>query len=114
MKKRSEGIEQQIGARIRARRNELGLIQEQLATALGISYQQIQKYENGSNRITVDRLLLLARRLEVPVGYFFATLPGAGGHRKGAGVEPRFAGIRDAATRTALTALARSIAEREA
>jgi transcriptional regulator with XRE-family HTH domain len=111
MEKQGRSIEQQIGARIRARRMELGLIQEQLATALGISYQQIQKYENGSNRITVDRLLLLARRLEVPVAYFFASLPDGG--RKGAGSEPRYAGVRDARTRAALTALARSISERE-
>ena len=118
-------IEQLIGERIRARRTELGLVQEQLASALGLSYQQIQKYENGSNRITVDRLWRLARRLEVPITYFFAGLPGAvpnepaedtpvpGPARAAQEVARGFGRIRDETVRSAVAALIRTVAERE-
>jgi transcriptional regulator with XRE-family HTH domain len=124
---RSKTIEQEIGERIRTRRVELGLIQEQLAKALGISYQQIQKYENGSNRITAGRLLALAERLEVPITHFFAGLPGAlpaegAGEVRPEALRPRasiglargFARIRDDGVRLALTGLVRAVAERQA
>jgi transcriptional regulator with XRE-family HTH domain len=126
MDSRRRTIEQLIGDRIRARRIELGLVQEQLAAALGLSYQQVQKYENGSNRITVDRLLALAQRLEVPVTYFFAGLPGAtpkgGGPgeppspsraRTGREVAQGFGRIRDEGVRGALAGLVRTCAERQ-
>ena len=70
-------VEQIIGERLRLRRTAFGLTQEQLGQTVGLSYQQIQKYENGSNQITVTRLLQLADRLAVPVAYFLAGLPGA-------------------------------------
>jgi transcriptional regulator with XRE-family HTH domain len=127
MSARGKTIEQVIGERIRARRVELGLIQEQLATAVGISYQQIQKYENGSNRITVGRLLALAERLEVPITHFFAGLPGAlpagaaeepppeaPRSRSSIGLARGFARIRDDGVRLALTGLVRAVAERQA
>lgn len=60
-----------IGRRIRQRRIEKGLSQERLAEALAISFQQIQKYENGHNRISAARLYALAGLLEVPLTYFF-------------------------------------------
>ncbi|MCS6780987.1 MAG: helix-turn-helix domain-containing protein, partial [Geminicoccaceae bacterium] len=63
-------LDRRIGERIRLRRTELGLTQEQLASALGISYQQVQKYENGVNRISASRLAEIAQRLEVPIGWF--------------------------------------------
>jgi transcriptional regulator with XRE-family HTH domain len=122
-----KSIEQIIGERIRARRAELGLRQEQLAAALGLSYQQIQKYENGSNRITVSRLLALAERLEVPVTYFFAGLPGATPPAAGEAAPPLparspaqielergFSSLRDERVKQAMAGLVRTVAEREA
>jgi transcriptional regulator with XRE-family HTH domain len=66
-----------IGKRLRARRLEYGLSQGRLAKTVGISFQQIQKYERGSNRIAASRLYDLARVLKVPIDYFFQDLPGA-------------------------------------
>ena len=60
-----------VGRRIRARRQQLGLSQKALAEALGISYQQVQKYENGASRIGAGRLQQLAEILNVPVSVFF-------------------------------------------
>lgn len=64
-------IDVHVGARLRLRRTLLGLSQETLATALGLTFQQIQKYERGSNRIGASRLFDLARALDVPVEYFY-------------------------------------------
>ena len=60
-----------VGARARVRRLELGLSQSEVGHRLGITFQQIQKYEKGTNRIGASRLQALAGILEVPVGYFF-------------------------------------------
>jgi transcriptional regulator with XRE-family HTH domain len=60
-----------IGRRIRARRRQLRLSQQALATALGMSYQQVQKYENGVSQIGAGRLQQLAEILNVPVSVFF-------------------------------------------
>jgi len=62
-----------IGQRIRVRRNEVGLSQEELGLKLGVSFQQIQKYEKGMNRVASGKLPELARVLQVPVNYFFET-----------------------------------------
>jgi transcriptional regulator with XRE-family HTH domain len=67
-------IDQAIGERIRLRRLELGKSQEQLAHVLGITFQQIQKYEKGVNRVSASRLLDIADALELPVGKFFEHL----------------------------------------
>ena len=64
-------IDQHVGERIRMRRAELGLTQEQLAQALKVSYQQVQKYETGANRISAGRIYEIARKLGVEIGYFF-------------------------------------------
>ncbi len=77
MKDFARRVDRQVGERIRARRAELGLTQEDLARALGISYQQVQKYETGGNRISAGRLFEIAQRLGAPVGYFFEGLPEA-------------------------------------
>lgn len=69
-------IEKSIGGKIRARRTELGLTQAQLASKLNLSYQQIQKYETGLNRISAGRLYLIAKILYTNLSYFFDP-PGA-------------------------------------
>ena len=64
-------IDLHLGKRLRRRRRLMGLTQQQLATAVGIRFQQIQKYECGANRISAARVWELAAALEVPVGYFY-------------------------------------------
>lgn len=64
-------LDMEIGARMRARRIMLSMSQEKLGAALGVSFQQIQKYEKGTNRISAGRMAALARVLEVPVAYFY-------------------------------------------
>ncbi len=65
-------IDQLVGRQLRARRLELGLSQQRLADAIGVTFQQIQKYEHGSNRVVASRLYDLAKVLHVTVEYFFA------------------------------------------
>jgi len=60
-----------VGHRIRLRRTLMGLSQEKLADALGLTFQQVQKYERGANRVGASRLYELARVLDVPIGFFF-------------------------------------------
>lgn len=67
-------VDQHVGDSIRKRRIMLGLTQEQLADSLEISYQQIQKYETGTNRISAGRLFQIAECLQTEVGYFFSGL----------------------------------------
>lgn len=67
----SEGMDKAVGARIRARRRMAGLTQGELAARLGLSYQQIQKYEAAANRISAGRLWVLAQVLEADVADFF-------------------------------------------
>ena len=65
-----------IGLRIRARRMQLGISQEKLGEHLGLTFQQVQKYEKGANRISASRLYFTAKILGVPVQFFFEELPG--------------------------------------
>ncbi len=67
-------IDIHVGARLRIRRIEKGFSQTKLADRLGVSCQQLQKYENGANRIGASRLFQVAQILEVPVSYFFRGL----------------------------------------
>ena len=67
-----------VGRRIRHRRQLLGLSQTKLADALNVTFQQVQKYERGSNRVGAGRLFQLSRVLDVPVGYFFSNLDSEG------------------------------------
>lgn len=60
-----------IGDKIRSLRKQFGLSQEQLGEIAGVTYQQIQKYENGTDRISTDRLGLIAEGLKIPISYFF-------------------------------------------
>ena len=70
-------IDVHVGSKVRLRRNLLGLSQTDLGKMLGITFQQIQKYERGSNRIAASRLFKLSEVLVVPVSYFFDGLPTA-------------------------------------
>ena len=70
-KKKPNPIDIHVGGRIRLRRNMLGLSQEKLGESLGITFQQIQKYEKGTNRVGASRLQAIASILEVPVAFFF-------------------------------------------
>jgi transcriptional regulator with XRE-family HTH domain len=64
-------IDLHVGLRLRLRRKELRISQEKLAEALGLTFQQVQKYERGSNRISASKLWEIARILKAPVGYFY-------------------------------------------
>jgi transcriptional regulator with XRE-family HTH domain len=64
-------IDVQVGSRVRLRRNMLGLSQEKLGAAIGLTFQQVQKYERGANRVGASRLHELSRVLDVPVSFFF-------------------------------------------
>ena len=75
-KKKPNPIDVHVGGRIRLRRNMLGMSQEKLGDNLGITFQQIQKYEKGTNRVGASRLQAIASILETPVAYFFEDAPG--------------------------------------
>ena len=64
-------IDRKIGLRIRQARKECGLTQQALADAIGVTFQQIQKYENAKNRIPASRLYQIAEELEVAIEWFF-------------------------------------------
>ena len=68
-------VDLHVGARIRMRRRELGLSQETLAEAIGITFQQLQKYERGANRISASRLYALALVLKISIEWCFEGLP---------------------------------------
>ena len=69
-------VDVHVGSRVRLRRTLLGMSQEKLGDALGLTFQQVQKYERGTNRIGSSRLYQLSRILDVPVSFFFDDLPG--------------------------------------
>lgn len=75
-KKKPNPIDTHVGSRIRLRRNMLGLSQEKLGESLGITFQQIQKYEKGTNRVGASRLQAISSVLGVPVAFFFEDAPG--------------------------------------
>ena len=70
-RKKHQAVDAFIGARVRLRRLHLKMSQEDLSNRLGVTFQQIQKYEKGTNRVSASRLLQLAAALAVPVQYFF-------------------------------------------
>jgi len=72
---RPSPIDVHVGSRIRLRRTLLGMSQERLGDALGLTFQQVQKYERGANRVGASRLFDLSRVLDVPVSFFFDDLP---------------------------------------
>jgi transcriptional regulator with XRE-family HTH domain len=72
-----------VGRRVRMRRLMLDMSQSRLGAALGIAFQQVQKYEKGANRISASRLQQMSHILQVPVSFFFEGSPGAAGKAKG-------------------------------
>ncbi len=68
-------IDIHVGSRLRLRRKVLGLSQEKLGDSVGLTFQQIQKYERGANRISASRMHVLSRVLDVPVSFFFEDMP---------------------------------------
>lgn len=76
-KKKANPIDTHVGGRIRLRRNMVGMSQEKLGESLGITFQQVQKYEKGTNRVGASRLQAIANILNVPVAFFFEDAPGS-------------------------------------
>lgn len=72
---RAGSVDMHVGRRIRLRRTLLGISQEKLGEALGITFQQVQKYERGTNRVGASRLYDLASALDVPISFFFDDMP---------------------------------------
>jgi len=120
---RTAQIDLAIGARLRTRRRQLGLSQSDLAERLGVSFQQVQKYERGANRVAAATLLAAAQALNVTIGWLVGEdIPeGEGGGdeelfralaRPGAmEILEAFNRIPDARTRAALLALAREMGQ---
>ncbi len=124
-----------VGGRVRLRRLLLGMSQEELGDALGVTFQQVQKYERGANRIGAGRLYDVARALNVPIEYFFEGLEGepapsskgarSEGHDARAAIDAfiaspiglriarGFARIEDPAVREKIAALVALFAEKE-
>ncbi len=73
--RKADMVDKHVGRRIRERRREQQISQQEMSEILGVSYQQLQKYENGSNRVSAGRLFLIAHLLKVEVGYFYFGLP---------------------------------------
>ena len=76
-KKAPNPIDQHVGSRVRMRRLMLAMSQEKLGFALGLTFQQVQKYERGTNRIGASRLQQISHILQVPVEFFFEGTPNA-------------------------------------
>lgn len=75
VKKAPNPIDKHVGSRVRMRRMMLGMSQEKLGDALGLTFQQVQKYEKGTNRIGASRLQQISQILQVPVAFFFEGAP---------------------------------------
>ncbi|NQV21706.1 MAG: helix-turn-helix transcriptional regulator [Rhodospirillales bacterium] len=114
-------VDEHVGERIRHLRTTLGLTQEQLASALGISYQQIQKYETGANRVSAGRLFEIAMQLDVEPAFFFADvdtkkaqtpMPHGGKNRTTIELVTNFSEITDPAVRSSVASLVRTLARK--
>jgi transcriptional regulator with XRE-family HTH domain len=77
--KKPNPVDAHVGSRVRLRRMLLGISQERLGESMGLTFQQVQKYEKGVNRIGASRLFQIARILDVPVQFFFEEAPHVGG-----------------------------------
>ncbi|MEM9668132.1 MAG: helix-turn-helix transcriptional regulator [Pseudomonadota bacterium] len=118
---RSDSIDKVIGTQIRQRRIMMGLTQDQVADTLGISYQQIQKYETGSNRVSASRLYEIATLLNTDIGWFFpsndrqylAEDSDSASPRHVIELVRRFSRIENQKVRAGIMALIRSIADHD-
>lgn len=97
IKKTPNPIDKHVGSRVRMRRMMLNMSQERLGDALGLTFQQVQKYEKGTNRIGASRLQQISGILQVPVAFFFegAPTPNSDGHTAGMQEAPSPAYISD-------------------
>ena len=119
--KRTTDVDGVIGAKIRMRRGEIGMTQTELANAIGVTFQQVQKYEQGKNRVGGSRLDAVAKALQVPVSYFFEqtaddmeVAQGSLLHTRGAvSLLKAYAAIKDRHQRQAMINLARAMAGEE-
>lgn len=125
-------IDIHVGSRVRLRRILVGMSQERLGEEIGLTFQQIQKYEKGSNRISASRLYQISHILNVPVQYFFEDVPESDRRQAGAGngrgatheiidfissaeglqLNKAFADIGDPAVRRKLVELLKTLAEK--
>src|SRR3954447_17943762 len=101
-------IDRHVGNRIRMRRLMMGMSQEKLGELLGITFQQVQKYEKGSNRVSASRLYYVAQVLGVPIQFFFDDLPQPGGMQE-TGEAP--GGMTDLLASSEVSQLARTFSE---
>ena len=132
-KKAPNPTDKHVGARVRMRRMMLGMSQEKLGDSLGLTFQQVQKYEKGANRIGASRLQQIAGILQVPVSFFFEGAPAAPGQPQegfaeapspayvsdflatsdGLALTKAFMGIKDAKLRRRIVDLVEQIASDE-
>ncbi|MBS0639288.1 MAG: helix-turn-helix transcriptional regulator [Acetobacteraceae bacterium] len=93
---RPSPIDVHVGSRIRLRRTLLGMSQERLGDSLGLTFQQVQKYERGVNRVGASRLFDLSRVLDVPISFFFDDMPDSLAASFGGSPQRRGGGAADA------------------
>jgi transcriptional regulator with XRE-family HTH domain len=118
LKNPAVSVDRLVGARLKERRTMLGLSQDDLAQRIGITYQQLHKYENAVNRISASRLFLCAQELNAPIDYFFDDLAGPLAaedrrprHRRSLSFSRAFNDISEAHLQRALVELAKVLAE---
>jgi transcriptional regulator with XRE-family HTH domain len=130
--RRANSMDVHVGSRVRLRRMLLGMSQEKLGEKLGLTFQQVQKYEKGINRVGAGRLHELGRVLGVPVSFFFDEAPGVGapapvagfaeqpnesyvidflGSRDGLELNKAFVRITDPKVRRAIVEMVRALAD---
>ena len=95
IKKTPNPVDRHVGSRVRMRRLMLDVSQIKLASALGVTFQQVQKYENGANRISASRLKQISTYLQAPISFFFEGAPGFSGKSKNVIVVPSTAYVSD-------------------
>lgn len=125
----ANAVDKKLGQRVRTRRLEIGMSQEKLAELLGVTFQQVQKYEKGVNRIAASRLFDIAAALDMPVSRFFENLSARAATGvaetqrdfvddvlatpEGAQMMALFAGIKNVKVRRRVVELVRALAEEE-
>ena len=85
----ADPIDRYVGSRLRVRRLGLGMSQTKLGQAIGVTFQQVQKYENGANRVGASNLYKMARALGIDVGFFYDGMPQGAAKGKGKGTRGR-------------------------